>query len=121
VKWFTQINPKLEYPNDNLIIYNAKRNTIVHSAAIVSEKIIEHVPIHLQQKYKFEKGLKVEIENDELLEIFDDINNLAKDIFHSITHKFCMSLAERGIGTSNEELTKYIKDELIKIKVSEWD
>lgn len=32
-----------------------------------------------------------------------------------------MSLAERGIGTSNEELTKYIKDELIKIKVSEWD
>jgi hypothetical protein len=121
VKWFTQINPKLEYPNDKLIIYNAKRNTIVHSASIISEKIIEHIPFDLQEKYNFKRGLKVEIKDDELLEVFDDIINLAKNIFHSITQKFCMSLAERGIGTSNEELRNHIKNEVLKIKVSEWD
>lgn len=121
VKWFTQINPKLEYPNDKLVIYNAKRNAIVHSAAIISEKIMENIPINLQQEYKLEKGLKVEIADNELLEIFDDINELAKNIFHSITHKFCMSFAERGIGSSDEELTNHIKTELKKIKVSEWN
>ncbi|GEM_PF-6667910 len=111
-KWFTQINPKLDYPNDKLIIYNAKRNTIVHSSGIVSEKIIENVPIHLQQRYRFKKGLVIEIENDELLEIFDDINKLAQNIFQSITQKFCTSFVERGID---------IKNELLKIKVSEWN
>lgn len=112
VKWFTQINPKLEYPIDKLIIYNAKRNAIVHSSGIISERILEHILIDLQQKYGLEKGLVVKIEDDELLEIFDDIKKLAINIFQSITNKFCMSFAERGY---------YIKNELLKLKFSEWD
>jgi hypothetical protein len=120
VKWFICINPKFDYPNDKLVIYNAKRNAIVHSAAIVSERIIYKIPTTIQKEYNFKIGMKIEIDDDELLEIYDELNVLANNIFRSITEKFCMTFDELGLGYTFEQYDLYFKDVLSKIKVSEW-
>ena len=109
--WFKSVNSNIDYSNDRLVVLNAKRNAIVHSSAIVSNRILENIPIEIQQNNNLKVGMKIEFQDNEITEIFDELGILGQNIFKNISEKFIMTFEERGYD---------FKEELSKVKISEW-
>jgi hypothetical protein len=114
VKWFIHLNPHLKYSNDNLIIYGALRNAIVHNASIISKRIENYISANLENKNhdNFKEGVVVEIEDHEIMKLLDELALLSKEIYDSVTQKFIMTFQERNYS---------VMDDLASIQLSEWE